>query len=312
MTRALFLAAPCALGGSDAADAPAFRQLLLAQAEQQHGAHLRQASHFVRLAVLGALASAREAQLPPAGGVYLGTALGDLQSAAALFRQAAAGSGRPSPFDFVNVNNNTAAYYIARIAGLVGPNLTVTQGLFSFEWALRLALAQVRADGIPLLVGGVDEIGLTPVDQARRFQYPAGFRAGEGSGWVVVTAARERACAQVLHLSWGARVGAEDWLTHVHRECARVAPAGALTLWPGLGMTTEVLQQLRRRMPMLQVAPYLASSGAYPTVAAWSIARAVCGCPVAGVHAHMSANAAGDTVLLLWERLESAAGRRTP
>ena len=306
MTTPLYLCAPSAVGRTEnTCSAADFEQALRLQTGQQCGQQLRQASHFIRLAVAPALSSARAGQMPPEGGVYLGTGLGDLCTAAALFHQVAAGSGRPSPFDFVNVNNNTAAYYIARIAGLTGPNLTVTQGILSFEWALALAVNDLAGGLSHALVGGVDEMGLPPEDQARRFHVNAGQCSGEGSGWVVVTRERSGACARFIKLCW-VRVDSAAWIEEVRAHCLAVAAEVPIRLLPGLGVDSQILDLLVKALPNLRPEPFLGQSGAYPTVAAWAVASCLKAVQCPGIAMHMSVNGRGDSVLLFWETLGAA------
>src|SRR6185295_18455675 len=73
------------------------------------GQALRQASHFVELAAIGArqcldrLARAPDAQMA----LYLGTALGEVRKTEALFRQVLPpGPGVAAPFDFINATAN--------------------------------------------------------------------------------------------------------------------------------------------------------------------------------------------------------------
>ena len=77
------------------------------------GQPLRQASHFVELAVIGAQLCLQRLRLPSPAitAVYLGTGLAEVNKTTALFNQVLPpGLGLASPFDFINASNNMAAF----------------------------------------------------------------------------------------------------------------------------------------------------------------------------------------------------------
>lgn len=180
------------------------------------GKPLRQASHFVELAVIGAQSCLKRLNSAPSPemAVYLGTGLGEVRKTESLFQQVLPpGSGMAAPFDFINATANMAAFYVARLADLSTRNLTITQGLFSFERALQLAFDDVRAGDVPCaLVGGVDENCFPRTDYLRRWSLAPEQIMGEGSAWLYLSSQSQGAIAE---------------LTGVHR----IEPQGDVSAW---------------------------------------------------------------------------------
>jgi hypothetical protein len=166
------------------------------------GVPLRQASHLVELAAIGSQLCLRRLAVPAPENtaVYVGTGLAEVRKTNALFYQVMPpGPGMASPFDFINAANNMAAFYAAKLGNFRARNLTVTQEEFSFEWALRLALADLRSGRFRhALVGGVDENSQPRALHLRRFTLRPDQILGEGSGWLFLSVEPAGALAEVL------------------------------------------------------------------------------------------------------------------
>ncbi|MDA8390157.1 MAG: beta-ketoacyl synthase N-terminal-like domain-containing protein [Gammaproteobacteria bacterium] len=311
LNTAIYVRAPIALGRRytfratpHSATPDPFEQSVVDSVQELCGQQLRQASRFIRLAAAGALRCAQRAALPASSGLYLATGLGDHNTAARLFAQSHLGQGRASPFDFVNVNSNTASYYIARMAGLKGPNLTISQGALSYEWALRLAMTAVCAGLTYALVGGVDERAVTRQELKRRFRRGRGQPPGEGSGWLVLTPDRCHAHARLLEMRWLENPHTADWRA-IGGRWAQLAGARTLYLSTGPGVRRQPVTALMRDLPNAVPWPYLVRCGHYPTAAAFGIAESLGGAgPASGLWAHVSAGQRGQFVLTLWERVD--------
>ena len=242
------------------------------------GQYLRQASHFVELAAIGAGICARRAgsALPPDTAVYVGTGLADIRKNAALFAQTLrAADALVSPFDFINSANNMAAFYVAKLAGLHARNLTVTQEMFSFERALELAYADLRSGRVAqALVGGVDEAKDTRMEQSRHLPLRADQRMGEGAGWLYLTTRADEARGELLGIDERANATPDD----VHRlalaSAARRRRGEALTWLPGMGLTDADRAALARAFHDGVVENYLAYCGCFFTAAAFGVALA--------------------------------------
>lgn len=311
MSPDIYIHAPIALGHAcpfqsttPNAETDLFEQTINDSVRALCGQQLRQASRFIRLAAAGALSCAQGAAMPPTSGVYLATGLGDQSSGARLFAQTRTGQGRVSPFDFVNVNSNTATYSIARLAGLGGPNLTISQGTLSFEWALRLALTAVQGGLTHALVGGVDEKAPSQQDLARRFDLEGEQRPGEGSSWLVLTTECKGAHSRFLGMRWFATRQTIDW-QGLWDYCAKLAGTRPLHLMVGLRVPKAQIRALIQTLPNAVLPCYLTHCGYYPTAGAFGIAQGVQGGRSAsGLWAHISSSGRGQTALTLWEALD--------
>jgi Beta-ketoacyl synthase, N-terminal domain len=138
------------------------------------GVPLRQASHLVELAAIGSQLCLKRLPYPAPenSAVYVGTGLAEVRKTNTLFYQVMPpGPGMASPFDFINAANNMVAFYAAKLGNFRARNLTVTQEEFSFEWALKLALADLHAGSFrQALVGGVDENSQPRASHLRRIR----------------------------------------------------------------------------------------------------------------------------------------------
>jgi len=241
------------------------------------GPSVRQSSRFVVSAVAGALLCTGRIPVVPETGLYFATGLGDIRSAAALFDQTQEGQGRASPFDFINVNANTAAFQIARLIKLNGRNLTITQSELSFEWALRLAAADLRAGEKGALVGGVDERHLIDSEHRRRLVLPAGQWAGEGSAWLQISENPANALGRLLQVSlWSQTDAVPDlWAQDMAAHIARISPTKDLRILPGFRVDAELCARLQAQMPDAIMTPYLEHCGSFHTAAAFAMVWAL-------------------------------------
>ena len=242
------------------------------------GQPLRQASHFVELAATGAqLCLQRATGAARDCGVYFGTGLADVRSTVALFQQVlAAGPGYAAPFDFINATSNTAAFYVARLAGLRSRNLTVSQAELSFEWALRLACRDLQSGDLRhALAGGADENSHTRAQHLRRIALRNDQIMGEGSGWLYLSTDAGRALGEVLGVEFLPFDAAPDhgaWAERVAAHIRAAAGGGAVHLLPGFRLAAPHLDALSRRLQPASVIPYMDYCGAYHTAAAFGLA----------------------------------------
>ncbi len=264
------------------------------------GVPLRQASHLVELAAVGSQLCLKRLPYPAPENtaVYLGTGLAEVRKNEAVFRQVMPpGPGLASPFDFINAANNMAAFYVAKLGNFRARNLTVTQEEFSFEWALHLAAADLRAGEYrQVLIGGVDENSHPRIGHLRRIALRDDQPMGEGSGWLVLSAAAERACGELIEVKHVAR-GTEPVQTL--RDAVRIwrRPEEPLTLLPGLRIEAAEVEQLAAALPGLRVQDYLGFCGGYHTAAAFGIAALFDAPAAPGLFLHLNRDSSGRTML---------------
>jgi hypothetical protein len=271
------------------------------------GQSLRQASHFVELAVVGAQLCLQRLGQPTytVTPVYLGTGLAEVNKTTLLFEQVMPpGPGLASPFDFINAANNMAAFYVARRAQFSARNLTVTEEEFSFEWALKLALGDLRHAGFEqALVGGVDENSRPRADHLRRISLRADQPMGEGSGWLYLTKDPTAALGEVLcveQLATSPDMSFGDWTRAVARCVAQYSNTpDPLYLLPGFRLTLGDISALLARLPRATLTNYLSYCGCYHTAAAFGIGMLFdeAGAPPARCF-HVNRDATGRTLVI--------------
>lgn len=273
---------------------------LRALVKQVLGQPLRQGSHFIELAAIGArLCVGQLAESPPAdSGVYFGTGLGQVRKTETLLDQILPpGTGFAAPFDFINASPNMGAFHAAAALGLSARNLTVAQDELSFERALELALSDLRAGALPAaFVGGADENFFPRADYLRRLPLREDQVMGEGSGWLYLDHNPRDARAELLGVELFHRN--DGWLDSIGRHIASLA-AAPLWLMPGFRLEDGDVAALRQYVPALGIRHYLPYSGAYPTAVAFGIADCLETADVAtGLYFHLNTNSGGEAMLV--------------
>jgi len=268
--------------------------------KQLLGKSLRQASHFVELATIGAKACIQRLSEPPpaATGLYFGTGLGPIRKTEALLDQILPpGNGFVAPFDFINASPNMGAFHAAAAVGLSARNFTVAQDELSFERALGLAISDLRISATPAaLVGGADENFFPRADYLRRLPLDDDEVMGEGGGWLYLDHHARKARGELLAVETFAVQG--SWLDAVADRLSKW-PGEPIRLMPGFRLEESEIAALRERVPALGVVPYLPYCGAFPTAAAFGIAA----CLEAkntppGIHVHLNRNRFKDAILV--------------
>jgi len=259
------------------------------------GVSLRQASHLVELAAIGSQLCIKRLSypVPENTAVYLGTGLAEVRKNEAVFRQVMPpGAGLASPFDFINAANNMAAFYVAKLGNLRARNLTVTQEEYSFEWALHLAAADLRAGEYrQVLVGGVDENSQPRVNHLRRIALRDDQPMGEGSGWLYLSVSAEHACGELIEVQRAARNMDTAQALRSWQQ-----PGEPLTLLPGLRIEPAEIQLLTQALPDLRVQDYLGLCGGFHSAAAFGIAALFDPPVTPGLYVHLNRDASGHAM----------------
>jgi len=266
------------------------------------GVPLRQASHLVELAAIGSQLCLKRLATPAPEdtAVYVGTGLGEVRKTNSLFYQVMPpGPGLASPFDFINAANNMAAFYAAKLGNFRARNLTVTQEEFSFEWALRLAVEDLKRGRFrQALVGGVDEHAPPRLNHMRRIALAPEQIIGEGGGWLVLSRAADRAIGEI--------VAVEDLppgrspvellnkrLAHWRQEHEPVV------LLPGFRLPRDEAAALRAAFPGFALENYLDWCGCFHTAAAFGLAALLDEPPPAPrLYVHLNRRPAGHWMLV--------------
>lgn len=119
--------------------------------------NIRRSSKFNILAIYGALKCMENVTFSERLGVYVITQYAPVSSVAKLLEKQQQGHNT-TPFDFLNINGNNAAFYVAKALNATGKNMVVTTKNNTLDDAIALA-AFDRELGVidDALVGWVDE-----------------------------------------------------------------------------------------------------------------------------------------------------------
>ncbi|MBE9515742.1 MAG: hypothetical protein IME93_02070, partial [Proteobacteria bacterium] len=208
-----------------------------AQVKKLVGDPLRQASHLVKMGVIGVMQCRKQiaSQLDDNTAIYVGTGLGEMDKCRGLFAQVMPPvSGMASPFDFISSSSNISAFYAAKILGLSTRNLTISQDEFSFEYALTLAMDDIRANACnQAFVGGLDERSVVIDYQLRRMKINDDQILGEGCGWLYLKMEADGALACIEDVTFfhASNKNEEHWADDVADKLGRID--GNIIFLPG-------------------------------------------------------------------------------
>ena len=172
---------------------------LKTQIKELCGRSFRRTNHYIDLGILGAnrCAARSKQDLSPQCGVFIATEQGNVSDGIAINKQIFVDQEAPMPFQFINVSNNLAGFYVAQSLNLHSANITVSRRDFPFEAALEIASLDIQLANLDTcLVGGLDECSL-PLDQHRqRMSVPVGTPLSEGSSWLYIGNSAQNAIAK--------------------------------------------------------------------------------------------------------------------
>lgn len=119
--------------------------------------NIRRASKFNILAIYGALMCMRDVFFSKRLGIYILTRYGPISDVVRILHKHHTGQ-KITPFDFLNINGNNAAFYVAKALNASGKNMVLTTKHHSFEEGIQLAQLDISLGIIDdVLIGLVDE-----------------------------------------------------------------------------------------------------------------------------------------------------------
>jgi 3-oxoacyl-(acyl-carrier-protein) synthase len=159
----------------------------------------RRANRFVLLSLAGACRCVHGQPVPRETAVYLTTENGNLGDTENVLDQIFHHHQFPMPYNFINTMSNTASFYIAQGLNLLGPNLTFSSKLVSFERGLALLIGDLRSGALEAaLIGGVDEACGSTEHFEAKFQRPGDpFTMVEGSSWLLLKNSAQAALGEI-------------------------------------------------------------------------------------------------------------------
>ena len=240
---------------------------------------LRRVSRYTKMALMGAHAALGRLAGPvdEKTALYFGTGLGELENTISLFSE----SMDPnvlytSPYSFVSSVNNSTAFYVAKINGLMSKNMTVCQEEFSFEWALKVASFDLMNSHIKhALVGAADESSFPRSEHMHRLKLEDEQIMGEGSGWLCLQTSHKGAVGEIFLLEEVPAVsaGGNGWLDLIS---GMVEPflkdVDRVFLLPGFRLNNEDVKKILKGFPAMECKNYLNYCGCFHTAAAFGIA----------------------------------------
>jgi hypothetical protein len=258
------------------------------------GQPMRRAGRFIKLVCCGALTCfqsvPKETLQTQRVGIFLATGLGNIDEILPFITQVFKHDGGfPSPNQFANSVSNAAAFFLARVCGVKGVVLTISQEELSFESALWLAQSYLAAGEIDLaLVGGCDVFTPTIEDYRERIDLkPGNYRVapmGEGSSWLLMGGNGEKKIGDILSVDLESSLTdmQETSSDYLLKQCEGLA-AGLLSqgedqkisrlLLPGFRLygIDETLWKTRG----WDIDDYLPHCGISSTASAYGLARAL-------------------------------------
>ncbi len=149
----------------------------------------RRTDHFIQLAIIGAYKAVNDCELPNQTAIYITSGQGNISVFHRICEQSRLRKLLPKPVDFINLQNNTAGFYVAAHLGLNGKNLFLAHHHFPVQMAMLAAQNDVQlGKQKAILIGGVDE-WITKQDLARKLLgVDEKTVLGEGSNWMLIKA----------------------------------------------------------------------------------------------------------------------------
>lgn len=245
------------------------------------GKPLRQASHLVRLGVIGAqtLNLKLGKSLSRDTRLYVATGMGDVGKNLKLFKQVTPPiNGLAAPFDFINSSANTTAFYVAKLLELSARNLTVSGDEFSFETALQLAISDMTSgDSKSALVGGVDETANSVCTHFNEMAKNNNLMPGQGSGWLYLSTSKNNMLgeiSQVIKINTNHSMAINDWSKIIFKSIEKNLDSSVpVKLLPGYKMSQSECDGLSEYLEKCTQENYTQYCGAYYTASAFGIAR---------------------------------------
>ncbi|MBE9504125.1 MAG: hypothetical protein IME96_08110 [Proteobacteria bacterium] len=242
---------------------------------------LRRVSRYTKMALMGAQTALGRLPGPvdEKTALYFGTGLGELENTISLFSE----SMDPhvlytSPYSFVSSVNNSTAFYVAKINGLMSKNMTVCQEEFSFEWTLKVASFDLLSRHLRnALVGAADESSFPRSEHMHRLKLEADQIMGEGSGWLCLQTSREGAVGELFLLEELPAVPERgiEWLDIISGMLEPYfEEVEDFFLLPGFRLHKEEVDEIIKRFPTMECKNYLDYCGCFHSAAAFGIASA--------------------------------------
>lgn len=237
----------------------------------------RRMSRIMRMACDSAIDAMNSCAINSIDGIYFGTGLGCLDDTGKFLTEIHTIHGSPlSPTPFIRSTHNTMAGQLALFLGARGPNITVSQGFFSFHLALLQGLLHVEAEPKHrVLIAAADE--RTPLLEklvgqlAQEIPYTENALLGEGAATFLMSGERsESACARIAGI-WIGRI-ADDAPWNQRMAAIDVDPSAIDQVFVSRDILTR---NMPWHPPKAKVVDYRSSTGIHFSAPAHAMALAL-------------------------------------
>ncbi len=229
------------------------------------GGKLRRLNHFIHLALAGAGHCARsvDARIAPQCELLF-VSPGNIAQVISVSQRILRDRQPPMPFDFMNITNNMAPFYVAQALGLAGGGLTLAHRTLPFETALHLAMFQASQAGAAAqyLLGAVEECVFPLQHHRRQLGLPAQTPMAEASHWLWTGNAPANARARFTYCAFA------DSDAALAQCLAELPPARNLRLAFGFGVEAQAQAQIMQHFAAGTLNDYRGDTGYHATAPA--------------------------------------------
>ncbi len=154
----------------------------------------RRTDHFIQLAIIGAHKAVNGYELPDQTAIYITSGQGNISVFDRVCEQSRLWKLLPRPVDFINLQSNSAGFYVAAHLGLNGKNLFLSHHHFPVQMTMLAAQNDVQlGKQKAVLIGGVDEWIPKQELAGKLLGVDKTTALGEGSNWMLISAEAEDA-----------------------------------------------------------------------------------------------------------------------
>ena len=149
----------------------------------------RRTDHFIQLAIIGAQKAVNGYELPDQTAIYITSGQGNISLFDRVCEQSRLWKLLPRPVDFINLQSNSAGFYVAAHLGLNGKNLFLAHHHFPVQMTMLAAQNDVQlGKQKAVLIGGVDEWIPKQELAGKLLGVDKTTVLGEGSNWMLIGA----------------------------------------------------------------------------------------------------------------------------
>lgn len=233
------------------------------------GKRIRRINRFIELALVGAKRCVGASPIPieSSFNLILATSRGNVAQVTDTMRQMFTKQRAPMPFDFMNITNNMAGFYIAQGLNLNSSNLTLAHRTFAFESMLDIATLQFENETNKsyCLVGTVEQCAFPLYQHRQRLGVARDASLAEASHWMLIGNDQGHAIAKCLFIGFFKSM--DDFAESV----IEYGLDAGTVLSCGFGVANEDLDTITEKLNLSQYYHYQEHSPCHETEAAYAV-----------------------------------------